>query len=710
LLQSEQQYYNPQGFTNAFKDWDGNPTNVLIQMDVDEFFNMFMDKLETCIKGTPQEKIIQEHFGGTYANELICKGCPHYSERSEPYLAVNLQVKNKKSIKDSLNALIEGEMLEGDNSYYCEKCDKKVPTLKRTCIKRLPRHLILVLKRFEFDYDVMQKMKVNDYCEFPEELNMEPYTQEGLARREKKQKAAENGDDNEETEDKPKYPLELYNYKLSGVLVHSGYAEGGHYYSFIKDREDEEGKDSWYEFNDEIVKEFDKTDLESECFGGEEKWSDMMGHSIYIKNSEKHRNAYVLFYERISSEDIPYSEDESTGKQEAVQTDNTMKDEEVDDDYDIKMGSEKEGSITTDQKLTRKMTIKVPNEISQLVEEENRKYWQYRFMFSKEYSEFILELGSLWNSKHMVLLHYDTRNRDYHLFNIDEHKFKEEIKKKDKYQGGSYSSLKNIRFYPEKYFLANESIDVYSRYGGELIDKFEFEIFKLAASFYLTVTQRASMKESVPELLDLIKAHLNKSLLACRWLITQFSNNEILFENLLQCPIPDMKKLTVGLLYCAMLRLYEDEKDQLDNYWQYREGTKESLQRCYLGNFINMLISNMRRTHAYAEYNAQYFSLLSRFASLGKEARLYLLKAKMIGRILVYYFEGRCDFQQFFYDYSDVTYEENLNVEIGLPIKIENLKLSLWEDLFMRKRDNQVSEATQDYTFLFETLSLLIRS
>jgi len=163
LNQSEQQYFNPIGFTHAFKDWDGNPTNVLVQMDVDEFFNMFMDKLENAIKSTKQEKMIQEHFGGTYANELICKGCPHYSERSEPYLAINLQVKNKKSIKDSLEALIEGEMLDGDNSYYCEKCDKKVATLKRTCIKRLPKHLILVLKRFEFDYDTMQKMKVNDY-------------------------------------------------------------------------------------------------------------------------------------------------------------------------------------------------------------------------------------------------------------------------------------------------------------------------------------------------------------------------------------------------------------------------------------------------------------------------------------------------------------------------------------------------------------------
>lgn len=396
LHQSEQQYYNPQGFTNAFKDWDGNPTNVLIQMDVDEFFNMFMDRLEGCIKGSSHEKMIQDHFGGTYANELICKGCPHYSERSEPYLAVNLQVKNKKSIKDSLEALIDGEMLDGDNSYYCEKCDKKVPTLKRTCIKKLPKHLILVLKRFEFDYEVMQKMKVNDYCEFPEELDMEPYTQEGISRREKKQKAEENQDEYNEDDFKSKYPLELYKYKLSGVLVHSGYAEGGHYYSFIKDREDTESGDKWYEFNDEMVKEFDKADIESECFGGDEKWSDMMGNSIYLKNSEKHRNAYVVFYERISQEDIPYSDEEEetpVSDEKQIEKDDDIMQDEMDPDNDIKMDSNKEDSVATNEmKLQRQATLKVPDEIVRLVAEENRKYWQYRFMFSKEYTDFMFEL------------------------------------------------------------------------------------------------------------------------------------------------------------------------------------------------------------------------------------------------------------------------------------------------------------------------------
>ena len=486
LNQSEQQYYNPQGFTNAFKDWDGNPTNVLIQMDVDEFFNMFMDKLETAIKGSDQEKMIQEHFGGTYANELICKGCPHYSSRSEPYLAVNLQVKNKKSIKESLEALIEGEMLDGDNSYYCEKWDKKVPTLKRTCISRLPKHLILVLKRFEFDYDTMQKVKVNAYWEFPEILNMEPYTQTGLKRREKNKQTDKDAEENYEAEEQPKYPLELYDYKLSGVLVHSGYAEGGHYYSFIKDREDETGADAWYEFNDENVKDFDKADLESEWFGGEEKWSDMMGHSIYLKNSEKHRNAYLLFYERISNEDIPYSDDEDLAHTTSKDNKETHK-----ETSDIPMASENEiVSATSDLKLISTETTIIPAEIRSLLQEENRKYWQYRFMFSKDYSEFILELWSLWNTNNVVPLNYDTRNRDYHILGIDENEYKEELKRASSgYPEGHYLN-KNIRFYPEKHLHPSESCDIYQKYGGELVDAYEFEIFKLAATFYLTVTNR----------------------------------------------------------------------------------------------------------------------------------------------------------------------------------------------------------------------------
>ena len=74
----------------------------------------------------------------------------------------------------------------------------------------------------------MMKVKINDYCEFPMEFSMEPYTQEGLVRREKYQKMKEEkGEDNEqEIEMDPlKYPKEYYEYTLSGVVVHTGTAD-----------------------------------------------------------------------------------------------------------------------------------------------------------------------------------------------------------------------------------------------------------------------------------------------------------------------------------------------------------------------------------------------------------------------------------------------------------------------------------------------------
>ena len=176
LMEVEKQYFNPKKFCRAFKDYDGSPIDLYVQKAVDEFFNMFMDRIEGLIKGTPQEKVMTNLFQGVFANEFICKDCPHYSEREEPFMAVILQVKNKNSVLDSLKFYVEGEMLEGDNAYYCETCEKKVNTLKRQCIKRMPNILFLVLKRFEFDFDTMQKVKVNDYCEFPFELDMSPYS------------------------------------------------------------------------------------------------------------------------------------------------------------------------------------------------------------------------------------------------------------------------------------------------------------------------------------------------------------------------------------------------------------------------------------------------------------------------------------------------------------------------------------------------------
>jgi ubiquitin C-terminal hydrolase len=71
-------------------------------MDVDEFSNLLMDRIEHAIKGTPDEDLVKRNFGGVISSEIICKTCPHSSEREEPFFAVSLPVKNKKSIELSL--------------------------------------------------------------------------------------------------------------------------------------------------------------------------------------------------------------------------------------------------------------------------------------------------------------------------------------------------------------------------------------------------------------------------------------------------------------------------------------------------------------------------------------------------------------------------------------------------------------------------------
>jgi len=97
----------------------------------------------------------------------------------------------------------------------------------------------------------MQRLKVNDRYEFPNELNMEPFTQEGIEARERQESDEFVSDEAH----KKKYPDDYYNYKLKGVLIHMGTAESGHYYSLIQDRD--KSDDTWYEFNDTIVRPFD---------------------------------------------------------------------------------------------------------------------------------------------------------------------------------------------------------------------------------------------------------------------------------------------------------------------------------------------------------------------------------------------------------------------------------------------------------------------
>lgn len=154
----------------------------------------------------------------------------------------------------------------------------------------------------------MQKEKVNTHFSFPLKLDMTDYVEKTLLPQQYQegidaQKIASsiNGeclsDDGEidEYEDQREY-------NLIGVTVHTGNADGGHYYSFIKERNALHGnqQDRWFLFNDAEVKLFDPSQIEAECFGGEmtSKTYDTVSEKYLDFSFEKTNSAYMLFYER----------------------------------------------------------------------------------------------------------------------------------------------------------------------------------------------------------------------------------------------------------------------------------------------------------------------------------------------------------------------------------------------------------------------------
>lgn len=99
--------------------------------------------------------------------------------------------------------------------------------MKRLCVKKLPPILAIQLKRFEYDFERVCAIKFNDYFEFPRDLDMEPYTVSGLAKLEGEVIDCDYEESVKGTCTK---------YQLTGIVVHSGQASGGHYYSYILHR------------------------------------------------------------------------------------------------------------------------------------------------------------------------------------------------------------------------------------------------------------------------------------------------------------------------------------------------------------------------------------------------------------------------------------------------------------------------------------------
>uniref|UniRef100_A0A8C1L048 Ubiquitin carboxyl-terminal hydrolase 24 n=1 Tax=Cyprinus carpio TaxID=7962 RepID=A0A8C1L048_CYPCA len=407
LMESKLQYYIPENFWKIFKMWN-KELYVREQQDAYEFFTSLVDQLDEHLKKIGREQIFKNTFQGIFSDQKICKDCPHRYEREETFMALNLGVTSCQSLEISLDQFVRGEVLDGSNAYYCEKCKEKRTTVKRTCIKSLPSVLVIHLMRFGFDWESGRSIKYDEQIRFPWVLNMEPYTVSGMARQDSSADHGENGRGGEAgSGGSPRKKVTISeNYELVGVVVHSGQAHAGHYYSFIKDRRGS-SRGRWYKFNDNVVEEFDMNDetLEYECFGGEYRPKVYDQSNPYPDVRRRYWNAYMLFYQRISDQNspvLPKKSRVSIMRQEAEDLSlSAPSSPEISPQSSPRPPRANNDRLTLLTRLVKKgekkglFVEKMPARIYQMVRDENLKFMKNRDVYNSDYFNFTLSLASV---------------------------------------------------------------------------------------------------------------------------------------------------------------------------------------------------------------------------------------------------------------------------------------------------------------------------
>jgi nucleoside-diphosphate-sugar epimerase len=137
---------------------------------------------------------------------IICRECNYESSHNEYDYFLQLPlVLNVTDLSELYRLYKSTELLNNDNSYKCEKCNRKVIARKRTTITKWPNNLIIVLKRFD-----NKLRKNNTLIDIPLEWR--------------------------------------HGYKLKGGIIHSGDSNGGHYIYFGEEN------NIWFEANDSHIR------------------------------------------------------------------------------------------------------------------------------------------------------------------------------------------------------------------------------------------------------------------------------------------------------------------------------------------------------------------------------------------------------------------------------------------------------------------------
>ncbi|XP_035530743.1 uncharacterized protein LOC118337749 [Morone saxatilis] len=207
---------------------------VYEQQDAAEYFEKILNLT------SPQASQI---FHGLLTHRTKCSTCFTETDTDGAFWHLPLALVNSYSehysVVDGIEEYFKTTEFSRENQMYCEHCDDKSDATTQSVIKRHPEVLMLLLKRFEFNYSYMTYVKNNCIVEVPCTLQIP----------------------------------ENQTYELYAVVDHFGDLRSGHYTATIKDDE------RWYTFDDTRVSLSDYQPFQ-------------------VDNLETSSSAYLLFYRR----------------------------------------------------------------------------------------------------------------------------------------------------------------------------------------------------------------------------------------------------------------------------------------------------------------------------------------------------------------------------------------------------------------------------
>lgn len=242
---------DPEIAASSVLDDKGNSFFTGVQHDLTEFYNSLTRLLAEgwqYANGSMQNfsLIIQGNFEDYIGNSPVRTDTSLPQDLNPIVLPVH-----PRSFKKAMQIFFNDPLHESDGDY-------KVPTFMRKIVLVAPNHLVIQLKRTQFDAATQKASKTNSYFDYPLEFSLNSYT--------KVNKEAK--------------------YRLQAVMIHrSKSSTFGHYFAYVIK------KNRWTRLDDEHIDKSSTAQMMKSGFG----------------ENEENESAYSLFYTLIIGEESTIS-------------------------------------------------------------------------------------------------------------------------------------------------------------------------------------------------------------------------------------------------------------------------------------------------------------------------------------------------------------------------------------------------------------------